>query len=186
MCFNATFYNIFSYILKTSFSGGGSRSTRREPPTMGKQLVNFTTCGCESSALFFVIYKARLLCNSYTCQLYIFFVLGQKLKCRELLSENIPLKKHLTNPAVLLIHLSEYSWRGYIKTATILITNLKIIYQNSDIKLNWFWQVKGDMIEKLSKIFRHNIKIVKYHHNNLSNLWRTKFNQLLTCRILLY
>jgi hypothetical protein len=27
--------------------GGGSRSTRREPPTMGKQLVNFITCGCE-------------------------------------------------------------------------------------------------------------------------------------------
>ena len=34
----------------TSFSGGGSRSTRREPPTMGKQLVNFITC--ESSAPF--------------------------------------------------------------------------------------------------------------------------------------
>jgi hypothetical protein len=33
-------------------------STRREPPTMGKQLVNFITCGCESSASFFVIYKA--------------------------------------------------------------------------------------------------------------------------------
>jgi hypothetical protein len=33
-------------------------STRREPPTMGKQLVNFITCGCESSAPFFVIYKA--------------------------------------------------------------------------------------------------------------------------------
>jgi len=32
----------------TSFSCGGSRSTRREPPTMGKQLVNFITCGCES------------------------------------------------------------------------------------------------------------------------------------------
>jgi hypothetical protein len=30
----------FSYIMATSFSGGGSRSTRREPPTMGKQLVN--------------------------------------------------------------------------------------------------------------------------------------------------
>jgi hypothetical protein len=26
---------------------------------MGKQLVNFITCGCESSALFFVIYKAE-------------------------------------------------------------------------------------------------------------------------------
>ena len=45
--------------MATSFSGGGSRSTRREPPTMGKQLVNFITCGCESSAPFFVIYKVR-------------------------------------------------------------------------------------------------------------------------------
>jgi hypothetical protein len=33
--------------MATSFSGGRSR---REPPTMGKQLVNFITCGCESSA----------------------------------------------------------------------------------------------------------------------------------------
>jgi hypothetical protein len=45
----------FSYIMVTSLSGGGSR---REPPTMGKQLVNFITCGCESSAPCFVIYKA--------------------------------------------------------------------------------------------------------------------------------
>ena len=44
--------------MATSFSGGGSRSTRREPPTLGKQLVNFITCGCESSAPLFVIYKA--------------------------------------------------------------------------------------------------------------------------------
>jgi hypothetical protein len=44
--------------MATSFSGGRSWSTRREPPTMGKQLVNFITCGCESSASFFVIYKA--------------------------------------------------------------------------------------------------------------------------------
>jgi hypothetical protein len=42
----------------TSFSGGGSWSTQREPPTMGKQLVNFITCGCESIAPSFVIYKA--------------------------------------------------------------------------------------------------------------------------------
>jgi hypothetical protein len=27
-----------------SFSGGKSRNTRREPPTMGKQLVSFITC----------------------------------------------------------------------------------------------------------------------------------------------
>jgi hypothetical protein len=33
--------------MATSFSGGRSWSTRREPPTMGKQLVNFINCGCE-------------------------------------------------------------------------------------------------------------------------------------------
>jgi hypothetical protein len=44
-----------SYIMATSFSGGRSW---REPPTMGKQPVNFITCDCESSAPFFVIYKA--------------------------------------------------------------------------------------------------------------------------------
>ena len=33
--FNSTFSNIMA----TSFSGGRSRSTQREPPTMGKQLV---------------------------------------------------------------------------------------------------------------------------------------------------
>ena len=38
--------------MATSFSGGGSRSTRREPPTMDKQLVNFITCDCESNAPF--------------------------------------------------------------------------------------------------------------------------------------
>jgi len=41
----------FSYIMAISFGGGGSQSTRREPPTLGKKLVNFITCSCESSAL---------------------------------------------------------------------------------------------------------------------------------------
>jgi hypothetical protein len=35
----------FRHIMATSFSGGRSQSTRREPLTMGKQLVNFITCG---------------------------------------------------------------------------------------------------------------------------------------------
>jgi len=39
----------FSCIMATSFSGG---RTRREPPTMGKQLVNFITLGCKSSSPF--------------------------------------------------------------------------------------------------------------------------------------
>jgi hypothetical protein len=40
------FSTTFSYIMATSLSGGKSP---RELPTMGKQLVNFITCGCESS-----------------------------------------------------------------------------------------------------------------------------------------
>ena len=38
--------------METSFSGGRSQSTRREPPTIiqGKQLVNFITYVCESRA----------------------------------------------------------------------------------------------------------------------------------------
>jgi len=36
-----------------------SRSTRREPPTMGKQLVNFITCGCESSTPLFCNLQSR-------------------------------------------------------------------------------------------------------------------------------
>ena len=50
---NATFSNIsaisWRLVLVTS---GRSRSILREPPTMGKQLVDFITCGCESSAPF--------------------------------------------------------------------------------------------------------------------------------------
>jgi hypothetical protein len=45
--------------MATSFSGEESQNTRRELPTMGKQLVNFITCGCESSAPFYVIYQSR-------------------------------------------------------------------------------------------------------------------------------
>jgi hypothetical protein len=54
LVFNTT----FSYMMATSFCGGRSRSTWREPSTMGKQLVNFITCDGKSSAPFFVIYKA--------------------------------------------------------------------------------------------------------------------------------
>ena len=51
------FQQYISYIMATSFSGGRIRSTQREPPAMGKQLVNFTTCGCESSAPFLYFTK---------------------------------------------------------------------------------------------------------------------------------
>jgi len=34
--------------MATSFIVGRNRNYRREPPTMGKQLVNFITCGWEN------------------------------------------------------------------------------------------------------------------------------------------
>ena len=46
--------------MATSFSSGGRRSTRREPPNMGKQLANFIICDCESSAPFFCNLQSRV------------------------------------------------------------------------------------------------------------------------------
>jgi hypothetical protein len=46
------FYQYFSYIMATRFSGGRSHNIRGEPTTMGKQMANVITCGCESSAPF--------------------------------------------------------------------------------------------------------------------------------------
>ena len=42
--------------MATSFSGEGSR---REPPATGKQLVNFITCGCESTTAPFLAHLAK-------------------------------------------------------------------------------------------------------------------------------
>ena len=46
-------YMAFNVLVFTKcLSGGRIRSTRREPSTIGKQQVNFITCGCESIAPF--------------------------------------------------------------------------------------------------------------------------------------
>jgi hypothetical protein len=50
--------------MATSFSGGRSWNTRRESPTMGKQLMNFITCDCESSAPFFYNLQSRERTNA--------------------------------------------------------------------------------------------------------------------------
>jgi hypothetical protein len=55
--FNATFSNI-SAISWQPVLEVEEAIVPGEPPTMGKQLVNFITCGCESSAPLCVIYKA--------------------------------------------------------------------------------------------------------------------------------
>ena len=50
------FQQYFIYIMATRFRDGRSRSTRREPPTMGKQLVIVIILRVECTL--FVIYKA--------------------------------------------------------------------------------------------------------------------------------
>ena len=57
LIFVATFSNISAISWRQVLAVEKARILR-EPPTMGKQLINFITCGCESSAPFFVIYKA--------------------------------------------------------------------------------------------------------------------------------
>jgi hypothetical protein len=42
----------YSRLFFVIISGGRSRSTQREPPTIGKQLVIFITCGCDPNAPF--------------------------------------------------------------------------------------------------------------------------------------
>jgi hypothetical protein len=54
--FNTTFSKHFSYIMSINLVVKEAGVLGEEPPTMDKQLTNFITC--ESSALFFVIYKA--------------------------------------------------------------------------------------------------------------------------------
>jgi hypothetical protein len=55
-CFNATFSNLSAISWRPVLV---VEEARREPLTIGKQLVNFITCGCYSSAPFFVTYKSR-------------------------------------------------------------------------------------------------------------------------------
>jgi hypothetical protein len=51
---------LVDYLTVISFSDGRRKSTRREPLTMDKQLVNFITCSCKLSAPFFVNYKEKM------------------------------------------------------------------------------------------------------------------------------
>jgi hypothetical protein len=55
--FYCHFQQYFSYIMPRQVLVVEEAGVR-EPMTMGKQLVNSITFGCESSAPFFVIYKA--------------------------------------------------------------------------------------------------------------------------------
>jgi hypothetical protein len=50
--FNAAFSNISAISWRPVLVVEEDGSTQIEPPTMGKQLVNFITCCCESSAPF--------------------------------------------------------------------------------------------------------------------------------------
>jgi hypothetical protein len=62
--FNAIFSNISAISWQPVLVVEEAGVPRREPPTMGKQLVNFITCGCESSdgnsaKLYMIAYNHR-------------------------------------------------------------------------------------------------------------------------------
>jgi hypothetical protein len=67
---NATFSNIMA----TSFIGGRSRSTRGEPPTMGKQLVNFI-----SMFLFTIILSLVYFLSNYSFNIILSLLLPSSL-----------------------------------------------------------------------------------------------------------
>jgi len=50
--FNATYSNIATISWGPVLVVEEAWNARRDPPTMGKQLVTFVTCGCGSSASF--------------------------------------------------------------------------------------------------------------------------------------
>jgi hypothetical protein len=60
------FQQYFSYIMETSFSSGRSRSTRRESPIMGKQLVSFITCGANPRVLVIGLYDVQVIQLPYS------------------------------------------------------------------------------------------------------------------------
>jgi hypothetical protein len=53
-------HDIAEILLKVALNTIKIKSNQNKTlqPTLGKQLVNFITCGCESNAPFFVIHKA--------------------------------------------------------------------------------------------------------------------------------
>ena len=57
-CFNANFNNISAISWRPVLVVEEAAVRGKNPPTMGKQLVNFITCGCESSAPFLLLTKS--------------------------------------------------------------------------------------------------------------------------------
>jgi hypothetical protein len=89
--------------MATSFSGGGSW---REPPTLGKQLVNFITWGCESSAPFFVPYLGLHNVQDFAQILY--FVGGVRIINRNNVFHSFP-DREITCPPCFFVYYCQYA-----------------------------------------------------------------------------
>ena len=131
--------------MTTSFSGGGSR---REPPTMGKQLVNFITCGCESSAPFFVIYKAGLFCNSYTSSSHVrlyFFCFRTEVEMSGI--EDLAVSKYSTKKAFdkSSSFINQFEWVFLTVWHTIINTRVQIL-RKKDIGFVFYLGLKRGMV----------------------------------------
>jgi hypothetical protein len=119
------------YIMVTSFSGGRSRRTRREPLTMGKQLVNFITGGSESSAPFLLAHLA--LGQVSYCHHFSYVV------CRPSTFHILIFSSETTGPIV-----TKLWWNGpwmapfqncvrWSRLPTKMVTNLKIEKRGDEI-----------------------------------------------------
>jgi hypothetical protein len=147
--------------MATSFSGGRSRSTRREPPTMGKQLINFITFGCESSTPFFVTYKSRARTHAVLV-IGLYELLGNPTT--QLIEPPGPLTKiwYLFTPVSYFIILDSNS------TIICMISNVeKILYIFTRITCKLFYFSKkfpwSDQCQYIAIVYFENILLANIH-----------------------
>jgi len=67
--------------MATSFSGGGSRSTRREPPTMGNQLVNVELKYIYDKDILkqFILHKIEFESARFYCIIFS-YIMGERMR----------------------------------------------------------------------------------------------------------
>ena len=126
--------------MTTSFSGGRSRSTWREPLTMGKQLVNFYHLRMRVECTLFVIYKAERKFGST----------GAKDICVRVKRHVYTVSEHYTT--VIIIIWSQYSlfcpWYSH-KAAHLVFNNRPIRWYLLIFKSTWIYYLYNNCLSPL-------------------------------------
>jgi hypothetical protein len=135
---------------------------------MGKQLVNFITCSCESSAPFFVIYKAGHCLKTTSFPYLVFFQIF--LKCQFIYN----LIKNLENKIKHIIL--------FYKVVNIYLVKTTIIWKYY-IDINfvyWFWKcwkIDPQLLilqsSQIKMIFLASFLILNFNILYSDRLWRS-------------